>query len=363
MRFLGGYEDASALHKVVFGLTGLALVILVWTLLTTGSTPVMNRTILPNPLDVLFSFEKLITENQLIRNVALSIGRNVSGYLEAILLCIPIGFIVGLMKFPRLGFKRQVDAFRFIPLTALIGVFIAWFGISVTMKVHFLAFGIVIYLLPVMIQRIDELDDVYLKTVHTLGATDWQILKTVYFPSVMSRMFDDLRVLTAISWTYIIVIETTNGGEGGIGALIYTVGQRMVMIDRLYALLIVIILIGVVQDRIFASLDKAFFPFKYQAREAIRASKLDEQGFLSVVWDYIMMVGSWIGLAIYGILLVCDCFGLIFDPSPLVYLFGKTAWVMHILFFCVLAYKLYAVYTARKEKLIFQQVVAKTTGK
>ncbi|MBK8832115.1 MAG: hypothetical protein IPN60_14925 [Saprospiraceae bacterium] len=49
------------------------------------------------------------------------------------------------------------------------------------MKVHFLAFGIIIYMLPVMIQRIDEVDDVYLKTVHTLGATRLAIVEVGLF--------------------------------------------------------------------------------------------------------------------------------------------------------------------------------------
>src|SRR5690606_19557799 len=147
------------------------------------------------------------------------------------------------IKYFRWGFQRQIDVLRYIPLTALTGLFILWFGIYTEMKVHFLAFGIILYLLPVMIQRIDEVDDVYLKTVHTLGASDWQILRTVYFPSVLSRLSDDIRVLTAISWTYIIVAESINSTEGGLGALIYNVGQIRVRMDKVFALLIIIMAI------------------------------------------------------------------------------------------------------------------------
>ena len=39
----------------------------------------------------------------------------------------------------------------------------------------------------------------------------------------MSKLSDDIRVLTAISWTYIIVIENI-GSEGGLG-FYYTVLQ------------------------------------------------------------------------------------------------------------------------------------------
>ena len=110
---------------------------------------------------------------------------------------------------------------RYLPLTAVTGLFILWFGIEDEMKVAFLAFGIIVYLLPVVVQRIDEVKDVYLKTVYTLGATDWQTVKSVYIPSVMSKLMDDIRVLTAISWTYIIIAELLNRQGGGIGAMIY----------------------------------------------------------------------------------------------------------------------------------------------
>ena len=151
------------------------------------------------------------------------------------------------------------------------------------MKIHFLAFGILIYILPVMIQRIDEVDDVYIKTVHTLGATDWQLLKTVYMPSVVSRLSDDIRVLTAISWTYIIVAESINSNQGGLGALIYSVGLRQGSPDKVFALLIIIMAIGIVQDKLFVKMDKELFPFKYQAKEAVKSSRLENKGLISVI--------------------------------------------------------------------------------
>ena len=360
-KFLGGIEEATSIQKLIFGIAGVVFVIGVWLILTSGSTPIMNPTILPHPLKVLYAFGPLFTENDLIRNVGLSVGRNLTGYLEAVVLTIPIGFLVGLMKFPRLAFKKQVDAFRFVPLTALIGVFIAWFGISIAMKVHFLAFGILIYLLPVMIQRIDEIDDVYLKTVHTLGATDWQILRTVYFPSVMSRLFDDLRVLTAISWTYIIVIETINSGEDGIGALIYTVGQRQVKIDRLYDLLVVIILIGVIQDRIFAYLDREFFPFKYQSKEAVKSSQLQTGSFANAVGDFALRALGWIAIAVYGFLLVCELTAAFGDFKPLTHLFGQTAWVIHIIFFIVVAIQIGNLVKKNRDRMALKAATAKTS--
>ncbi len=216
--------------------------------------------LLPLPIQVLQSYKPLFQEDKLVFHALQSIWLNLKGYLWAILISIPLGFIVGLYPLFKGLFSNQVNALRFLPLTALTGLFIVWFGIEDNMKVAFLAFGIIVYLLPVVAQRVREVQDVYTKTVFTLGATNWQTIKSVYIPSVMSKVMDDIRVLTAISWTYIIIAELLNK-TNGIGALIYQ-KARGGQIEKVFAILFVIILIGFMQDRIFEFIDKRLMPFK-----------------------------------------------------------------------------------------------------
>lgn len=218
--------------------------------------------VVPLPTDVVRSYKNLIQKDNLLGNALRSVWLNLKGYFWAVLLCIPIGFLVGLFPLFRGLFSKPVDALRYLPLTALIGVFIIWFGIYDQMKVAFLAFGIIVFLLPTVIARIDEVEDVYLQTVFTLGASKWQIIKSVYFPAVMSRLLDDIRVLTAVSWTYIIVAEYINKDGGGLGALIY-IKRRLQQVPDMFAIILVIILIGFLQDQIFVYLSRRLFPFRY----------------------------------------------------------------------------------------------------
>jgi len=171
-----------------------------------------------------------------------------------------LGFIIGLFPLFRSLLAKYIDAIRFVPLAAVTGIFIAWFGIYTNMKVQFLAFGITVFLLPVVVQRIDEVEETYLQTAYTLGATSWQTIWSVYWPYVTSKLIDDIRVLTAISWTYIIVAEMVNK-EKGIGAMIH-IAQRQSRLDKVFALLILIIIIGILQDRLFVFIDRKLFPHK-----------------------------------------------------------------------------------------------------
>jgi ABC-type nitrate/sulfonate/bicarbonate transport system permease component len=217
--------------------------------------------VLPPPSKIPAAFQQLIAHDELAENTTRSIWLNIQGYLWALLIALPLGFILGLFPLFRGLFSRQIDALRYLPLSALTSLFIVWFGLEDKMKIAFLAFGILVYLLPVIVQRIREVEAVYVQTAFTLSASNWQTIRSVYIPAVFSRLMDDIRVLTAISWTYIIIAELLNR-QGGIGGLIF-VKSKMGQIDRVFAILLLIILIGFLQDRIFSYIDTRLNPHKY----------------------------------------------------------------------------------------------------
>ncbi len=246
--------------KVTIEILGFIILVGIWSLIT--QLKVIPSSLLPTPWSVITSFKELHFNDALIENTVYSIQLNFLGYFEAILICVPLGFLIGLFPLFKGLFQRYIDALRYLPLTAITGLFIAWFGIDTNMKVQFLAFGIIVYLLPVVVQRIHEVENVYVNTVKTLGAKKLQTITSVFWPHVVSRLSDDIRVLVAISWTYIIVAELVNKSQGGIGALAYT-AARQSRIDKVFAILVMIILIGFIQDKLFVALDRLFFPHKY----------------------------------------------------------------------------------------------------
>ena len=246
--------------KFIIGLIGTIILISLWLLVTEGGF--ISKSILPSPIKVLTSFSELHYEDELVRNAIFSLVLNLLGLLEATVIAIPLGFLIGLFPIFRSLTEGYITAGRFVPLTAIVGVFIAWFGIEMNMKVQFLTFSILLFLLPIVIQKVDEVEEVYVQTVITLGASKWQIIKMVFIPTVISRVFDSIRVLAALSWTYIVVAEMVNSNGGGIGALSY-ICSRQSRIDKVFAILLTIILIGFLQDKFLVYLDRVLFPYKY----------------------------------------------------------------------------------------------------
>ncbi len=332
------YELSSRVI-LLLELSGVALLLSIWYILTMGNQPIVPPAILPSPMRILEAVPLLFSEYDIIRNVCRSIGLNLGAYIEAIAIALPLGYIIGLFPIFKGGFSKPIDALRFVPLTAVTGLFIVWFGIGTEMKLHFLAFGILIYLLPVVVQRIHELDDIYVKTVYTLGANNWQTIRSVFIPGVVSKLSDDIRVLTAISWTYIIIAESL-GNQGGVGALIWRVGQRQQRVDILFALVFIIIIIGFVQDKLFVYLDKSLFPHKYQQHLKHKVASTSTLNQVKISLRNVAKYILWLGLVLYFTLVLDEWFGLLGGINILSYLFEDTVWAIHVIVGCVAVYQL-----------------------
>lgn len=251
--------ELSKTTSIIIGALGLTLILLIWHFVT-ASDPEM-QSLLPSPESVFGSYKELHYEDYLVQNSWTSIVRNFHGYFKAVIYAIPIGFLIGLFPIFRALFAKYVDAIRFIPLAATTGMFIVWYGIEEEVKVNFLAFGIFVYLLPIVVQRISGVEKEFVQAAKTMGASKWQIIRTVFVPAVFSRVFDDVRVIVAISWTYIVIAELINN-QGGLGVMIHT-AARQSRIDKVFAILFAIIIIGILQDLLFKWLDRLIFPYKY----------------------------------------------------------------------------------------------------
>jgi NitT/TauT family transport system permease protein len=238
---------------------GFIIMVVLWEVIASLNGNVSK--LLPTPSSVVLTIPELFYHNNLMNDIILSVERNFFGYFKAILYAIPIGFIIGLLPICRALFSKYIDAIRFLPLAATTGIFILWYGIGEEVKVNFLAFSIFVYLLPIVIQRIDEVETVYLQTAKTMGASKWQIIKTIFIPAVFSKIFDDIRVMVAISWTYIVIAELINA-TGGLGHKIQILARQS-NTEGVFALLFIIIFLGVVQDFIFKLLDKLIFKHKH----------------------------------------------------------------------------------------------------
>ncbi len=251
-------RDLTNDENFIIATCGFIAIVAVWQLIITLSN--IPQQLFPSPISVMASFQELIGRDNLVHSLFYSLKLNSFGYIEAVCVSLPLGYFIGLFPISREAMRKPLDTMRFLPLPAMTGLFIAWFGIEDNMKIQFLAFSIAAYLVPVVVQRIQEVPEVYVETIKTLSNSRWAVIRTVFIPAGIEAIYEDIRVLVAISWTYIMVAELVNKTDG-LGALIY-LAARQGRTDKVFAILLVITLIGLIQDRLFKFFGSILFSYK-----------------------------------------------------------------------------------------------------
>jgi NitT/TauT family transport system permease protein len=239
----------------MLALVGLATFAGLWCLLSYAD--VVPTVILPSPTEVLRAFPTLHSEEALVRSAGWSLYRVTMGFLLSAAVAIPLGLLMGTFPAVKAFFAPLVDPLRFLPISALVPLFLVWFGIEETMKIMLLFVGIFVYLLPLVVEAVENVDEVYLNTATTLGASRWQLVSQVLIPASSPAIGEALRVMNGIGWTYVILAEIVNAPYG-LGHLITVAGKRS-HVDQIFAGVIVILLVGVMTDQLIRMVNKSLF--------------------------------------------------------------------------------------------------------
>jgi NitT/TauT family transport system permease protein len=239
-------------------LAGLLSFLGVWCVLSYAG--IIPAVILPSPTEVLRAFPVLHFEEALVRSAGWSLYRVGMGFVLSAVVAIPLGLLMGTFPAVKHFLSPLVDPLRFLPISALVPLFLVWFGIEETMKIMLLFVGTFVYLLPLVVEAVENVDDVYLQTATTLGASRGQLVRHVLVPGSLPAIGEALRVMNGIGWTYVILAEIVNA-RLGLGHIITVAGKRS-HVDQIFAGVLVILFIGVVTDWMIRMANKHLFAWK-----------------------------------------------------------------------------------------------------
>ncbi len=250
--------EVSNKRARALALAGVVVFFGAWVALSYGG--IVPSVILPSPTEVVRAFPVLHFEEALVRSAGWSFYRVTMGFLLSALVAIPLGLLMGTFPPVRHFVAPILDPLRFLPISALVPLTIVWFGIEEKQKIAFLFMGTVVYLLPLVVEAVQGVDEVYLQTALTLGASPSQVVRHVLIPGSLPAIGEALRVLNGIGWTYVILAEVINA-RYGLGALITVAGKRS-HVDQIFALVLVILVIGVVTDLVIRLINRRLFHWK-----------------------------------------------------------------------------------------------------
>lgn len=263
-RFFAIRTPLAPLWAVLLGAVPFVLTLVVWFWMTRGA-PEDRRggAMMPQPEEVAKEGMKLLGKGDtrnVYKEVIASLKRVAMGFAVALAVSLPLGIAMG--SFTRVGalFRPASIVGGYVPIAALVPLTLLFWGTDEKQKIYFLAIAGTLYLLPLVVKAIEQVDDVYLQTAYTLGASKRHIVTRVMVPIAAVEIWDAMRLAFGVGWTYIMLAEIVDQKEG-LGAMIQ-VAQRRGKPETVYFVVLLIVAIGFLIDKGFAMVGRQCFPWK-----------------------------------------------------------------------------------------------------
>ncbi|AEG59132.1 binding-protein-dependent transport systems inner membrane component [Desulforamulus ruminis DSM 2154] len=223
------------------------------------SGAVDNKIFLPTPGAVIQAFMDMQQEGILISYTAVSLYRVLVGWILAVLVAVPMGMMIATLKKAEALLEPVIDFARYLPVVALVPLTLLYFGIGDIQKFVIIFLGTFFQLVLMVSDVVANVSRNLLRAAATLGASQWQIYRLVLMPAALPGIMDSLRITIGWAWTYLVVAELV-AANSGLGYLILK-SQRFLALDRIFAGLIIIGLLGLATDYFFKWLTRVMVPW------------------------------------------------------------------------------------------------------
>ena len=178
------------------------------------------------------------------------------GYLLAVVVAIPFGILTGWYKRLSYVFDPFVNAMNATPRVALLPLVIIWLGIGILSKVGIIFLGAVF---PMLINARDGVKTTPLNLINaakSFGASEWQVFKSVVFPSTLPFLLTGLRIAVGRALVGVLVGELY-AATAGIGFMI-TVAGATFQTDKVFVGVLIFAISGIVLTDILDRIEHRF---------------------------------------------------------------------------------------------------------
>lgn len=240
-------------------LTGLAFLVLAWQIIAarTGN--------FPTPLVTLQEAIKLFSDpfyrtgpnDQGIGwNVLASLQRVAIGFGLAALVGIPLGFMIGRVRFlsgmfgPIISLLKPVSPLAWLPIGLLV---FKSANPAAIWSIFICSIWPMIINTAVGVQRVPQ---DYMNVARVLNLSEWKILTKILFPSVLPYMLTGVRLAIGTAWLVIVAAEMLTGGVG-IGFWVWDEWNNL-NVPHIIIAIVVIGVVGLILEQLLVALAKAF---------------------------------------------------------------------------------------------------------
>jgi len=235
--------------------------IVIWSILSYGG--LVSPIFIPTPGAVLMAVVSLYQKFNLLQDIWASVFRISFGFGLAAAIAVPLGIYFAMNKVGEAVVEPVLSFIRYLPPSALLPLFLLWFGIGETSKILLICFGVMPYIAFMTYDVVAGIRKELVEAAYTLGANNRQITWKVIVPASLPGIWDTLRINIGAAWTFLILAEIV-ASSIGLGHLIIT-SQRFIKTPNVIGAIIIIGLLGYATDLAFKITYKLWFPWTEKA--------------------------------------------------------------------------------------------------
>ncbi|HLF04988.1 MAG TPA: ABC transporter permease [Dehalococcoidia bacterium] len=253
-------NDIPSTLRVTLVLVSLVVPFAAWSILYL--LRIVDPIFLPSPVRVLGAMGDMVRSGEIFTAAGVSLQRILIGFGLAVLVSVPLGLAMGSFRSIQSLFEPMIGLVRYMPATAFVPLLLIWLGLGETPKIALIFIGTVFFNSLMTANVVWQIPNELIKVSYTLGASNFTVFRKVVLPHALPGMVDAARVNLAAAWNLIVVAELLAASEG-LGFRIVR-AQKFLQIDKIFALLIVIGIIGVTTDILLHWARKRMSPWASQ---------------------------------------------------------------------------------------------------
>jgi ABC-type nitrate/sulfonate/bicarbonate transport system permease component len=234
------------------------IAIALWQLFATGG-------LIPTPGRIVESVIKIISSSSFYDDLFSSLSLTLRGMGLSILISLVICYLSLISFFQPIA--KFIVKCRYLTLTGLIFLFTLLTSNGHDLKLGLLIFGIVPFFVTSLLSIFDSINVQEYELCKTLRMNNWQTLLEVIIVGRLDQVIEVMRQNFAIAWMMITMVEGLSMSEGGLGTMLIK-SNKFIDLGTVFAVLIIIFILGVCFDFLLAKMRLWFFPYaKLQLRK------------------------------------------------------------------------------------------------
>jgi ABC-type nitrate/sulfonate/bicarbonate transport system permease component len=233
-------------------IASLLIVFCVWQL---ASWHYHSELIMPSPVKALIAFWHAIRDPEVLKNLAITVKRVLTGFGLAMAVGVPVGYLMGYSRRASAICDPLINTFRQVPIMAWVPLSIVWFGLGDGPTVFIIAFVGVFAVILATLSGVRSIPVDYYHAARSMGAGPWIILARVIVPATIPDLVTGARLALGAGWASVICAEFVATSAGFGFAMVRA--QTKMETDMLMALMIMAALVGFAIDRGLLALGRA----------------------------------------------------------------------------------------------------------